>query len=130
MKMLTLSKPSRRTLVAGIIGACALGIAAMAAANDELGARKASIRYGDLNLATSTGAEALYTRILFASYVVCQASDRDANDNADPFALDACRKKIIAEAVTKIGKPTLYAVYNAKNATPLPTPIVTADSRK
>jgi UrcA family protein len=130
MKTIILPKTSRCTLAAGIVGACALGFAAMAAANDALGAPKVSIRYGDLNLATSQGAKVLYERIIIASYAVCQSSGRDANDNANPFALEACRKKIIAEAVSKIGKPTLYALYNAKKVKPLPTPIVTADSRK
>jgi UrcA family protein len=130
MKTIILPKTSRCTLAAGIVGACALGFAAMAAANDALGAPRASIRYGDLNLTTSQGAKVLYERIIIASYAVCQSSGRDGNDNADPFALEACRKKIIADAVTKIGKPTLYALYNAKNVKPLPTPIVTADSRK
>ena len=129
MKAIILPKTSRRALAAAIVGACALGFAAMAAANDALGAPKASIRYGDLNLATSQGAKVLYERIIIASYAVCQSSGRDGNDNADPFALEACRKQIIADAVSKIGKPTLYALYNAKNAKPLPTPIVTADSR-
>ena len=130
MKTIILPKTSRRTLASGILGACALAFAAMAAANDGLGTPKVSIRYGDLNLATSQGAKVLYERIIAASYAVCRSFGRDANDNADPFALEACRKKIIAGAVSKIGKPKLYALYNAKNAEPLPTPIVTADSRK
>jgi len=130
MKTIILSKTSRRTLVAGIVGACALGFAAMAAADDGLGTPKAVIRYGDLNLMTMKGAQVLYERITIASYAVCLSSGRDANDNADPFAVEDCRKKIIADAVSKIGKPTLYAVYNATHAKPLPAPIITAESRK
>ena len=99
MKTIILPKTSRCTLAAGIVGACALGFAAMAVANDELGTPKASIRYGDLNLATAQGAKVLYERIIMASYSVCRSSSRDENDNADPFALEACRKKIIADAV-------------------------------
>jgi UrcA family protein len=126
MKTIISPRTSPRTLAAGIVGACALGFVVTAAA----GAAKASIRYGDLNLATSQGAKVLYERIIIASYVVCRSSGRDGNDNADPLALEDCRKKIIADAVSKIGKPTLYAVYNANNAKPLPAPIVTAESRK
>jgi len=130
MTTIILPKTSRRTLAAGIVGVCAFGFAAMATADDMLGPPKASIRYGDLNLATAQGAKVLYERIIVASYVVCRPSSRDANDNATPFALEACPQKIIADAVSKIGKPTLYTLYNARNAKPLPTPIVTADSRK
>ena len=130
MNTMTLSNPIRRTLAVAIVSACALSFATITAAADDFGVPKANIRYGDLNLATSLGAKVLYERIISASYAVCQSFNRDRYDNADPLALQACRKKIIADAVTKIGKPALYAVYNAKNAKPLPAPILTAESRK
>ena len=57
MKTIILPNTSGCTLAAGIIGACALGFAAMASANDAFGAPKATIRYGDLNLATLQGAK-------------------------------------------------------------------------
>jgi UrcA family protein len=127
MKTIILSKTLRRALAAGIVSACALGFASMAAAADELGAPQVNIRYGDLNLAASQGAKMLYERIIRASYTVCRTYSRDNNDNADPLGLQDCRKKIIADAVAKIGRPTLYAVYNERNSKPLTAPIVTAD---
>lgn len=129
MHTMTRSIPMRRTLAAAIVGVFALGFGTVTAAADEFGVAKANIRYGDLNLATSQGAKVLYERINSASYVVCQSYGRDRNDNPDPRALQACRKKIIADAVTKIGKPALYAVYNAKNAKAPPAPVVTAKNR-
>jgi UrcA family protein len=130
MNTITRSNPIRRTLAVGIVSACALGFGTITAAADELGVPKANIRYSDLNLATPQGAKVLYERIISASYAVCQSFGRDRNDNADPSALQACRKKIVADAVTKIGRPALYAVYNARSAKPLPAPIVTAENRK
>ena len=130
MNTMNLSNPIRRTMAAAIVSACALGFGTITATANDLGAPKANIRYGDLNLASTQGAKALYQRIISASYVVCQAFDVDSRNNADPSAEQACRRKVIADAVTKIGKPMLYAVYNDRNAKRLPAPIVTAESRK
>ena len=130
MNTMTLSKQIRRSPAVAIVGAFALSFGTITWAGDELGVPKANIRYGDLNLATAQGAKVLYERINSASYAVCQSFDRDRNYNPDPSAVQACRKKIIADAVTKIGKPTLFAVYNARHATPLPAPIITAERHK
>ena len=130
MNTKTRSNPIRRTLAVALISAFAFGFGTIAAAADEFGVPKANIQYGDLNLATPQGAKVLYERIIGASYAVCQSFDRDRNDNADPLALRACTKKIIADAVTKIGKPALYAVYNGRHATPVPAPIVIAQSHQ
>ena len=107
MKTINLCRTSRRALATGIVSACALGFANIAAA-DEFGAPNASIRYGDLNLATLQGAKVLYERIISASYAVCQSYSRDRYDNADPWALQHCRTKIIADAVRGGGFPPLY----------------------
>ena len=130
MNTMTRSNPIRRILAIALIGSAALGFGTISAAADAVGVPKANIRFGDLNLATPQGAKVLYERIINASYAVCESFDRDRNLNADPAALRACRKQIIADAVTKIGKPALYAVYNERNAKRLPAPILTADSRK
>jgi UrcA family protein len=130
MNTMTRSHLIRRTLAVGLIGSFVLGLGTFTGAADAAHVPKANIRYGDLNLATSQGAKVLYGRIIGASYAVCQSFGRDNNDNADALALQGCRKKIIANAVTKIGKPTLYTVYNARNTKPLQAPIVTADSRR
>jgi UrcA family protein len=130
MKTINQSKKSRRILVAGIVSACAMSLATMAVAADDPSAPKVNIRYGDLNLATSQGAKTLYERLISASYAVCETYGRDANDNADPLGLQKCRNKVIADAVTKVGKPMLFAVYNERNRKPMQALIVTADSRK
>ena len=130
MNTTTLSQPIRRTLAVALIGEFVFGFGTNTAAADESGVPKANIRFGDLNLATPQGAKLLYERIVSAAYDVCQSFDRDRNDNADPLALHACVRKIIADAVVKVGKSTLYAVNDNGNAKPLPAPIVIAESRK
>jgi UrcA family protein len=114
----------RRTLTVALVGSFALGHMTNGAAADQFS------RYGDLNLATAQGAKTLFERIISASYAVCQSFDHDGFDNADPLALQSCRTKVIADAVTRIGTPALYAVYNARMTKPLPALIVTAQSRQ
>ena len=130
MDTMTRSRPILRVLAVGLIGSFALGLGTITAAADVPDMPKATIRFADLDLATAQGAMVLYERIIRASYEVCQSFDRDRNDQPDPLAMNACVKEIIANAVTKVGKPALYAVYKNRNAKPLPIPIVTADSRK
>ena len=114
----------------GLLAVCAATFGVGTASATDFGVPKASIRYDDLNLSTAKGATTLYQRIEKASYVACRNYDRDEHDNADPLSLRACRRKVIAAAVTKIGRPALYAEYNARNAVPLPSPIVTAGRGK
>jgi UrcA family protein len=120
----------RRTLTVALVGSFALGHMTNGAAADQFSVPTANIRYGDLNLATAQGAKTLFERIISASYAVCQSFDHDGFDNADPLALQSCRTKVIADAVTRIGTPALYAVYNARMTKPLPALIVTAQSRQ
>ena len=130
MNTMTRSNPIRCTLAVTVIGAFALGVGTITAAADDLAVPQATIRFGDLNLASPQGAKVLYERIVSASYIVCQPFDRDRNDQPAPFAAQACQRKLIADAVTKIGKPALYAAYNNRNATRLLAPIAIAESRK
>ena len=130
MNTMTRSNPILRVFAVALIGSFALGFGTISAAADNFGVPQANIRFGDLNLATAQGAKVLYERIMSASYAVCQSFDRDRNDNADPLALHACVKQIIADAVKKIGKPALYAIYNDRNANRVPAPIVIAESRE
>lgn len=72
------------------------------------GAASRTVKFADLNVASPSGAHVLYMRILAAAQAVC--SDY-------PFATDGnkarCVRDAIADAVTKIDRPELSAVYNA-----------------
>lgn len=126
MQTKTYESPSHAAPVLALLGACVLAVGAGRAVGADVGHSQTNIRYNDLNLSTAQGAKSLYARIEKASYEVCRHYDRDSRDNADPASLQGCRKKAIADAVTKIGKPMLYAEYNARNAPPIKTQIVTA----
>jgi UrcA family protein len=105
-----------RVVGLSLIGFFAGGAASSAVAAEFTGVPSAHVRYGDLNLETATGLNTLYKRIVVAAYEVCQPFGHDGNDNADPLAVQQCREKIIAAAVTKIDKPALYAVYHARTS--------------
>lgn len=118
----------RHTLA--IVGACALGVSTMTAVAADIGAPNATIRYSDLNLATPQGVKMLYARINSAAYALCESFGRNLNDQADPLALEDCRRKIIGDAVRKIDKPAVYATVNRRNVTPQRTQLVSAASRQ
>jgi UrcA family protein len=85
-------------------GGMAMPLAAAAAENGQV-----VVRFGDLNLATTAGAEALYTRIEAAARQVCP--------QADPVEMERhevamrCVQTVMAQAVSRIGNPQLAAVF-------------------
>ena len=72
------------------------------------------------------GASALYGRIVQAAYAVCDTADIGLWSRT---AVHDCISKAVADAVTKVGRPQLIAVYNAKNSRPLPVTLATAQTR-
>lgn len=112
------------------LGWLLLSAGADIAHGDDASIAKATIRYEDLNLATKKGNALLHARITGISYKLCRNYDRDSRDNADPSTAQACRKKVIAEAEQKIGRPTLYPQYHSRNAPPLAASLVTDTTLK
>ncbi len=86
----------------------------MAAERDET--RQVVVQFGDLNLSNPQGAAALYRRIASAANEVCDAYGIDSRVLGSRTSIDACVKKAISDAVTKVGRSELFAVYNAKNS--------------
>jgi UrcA family protein len=112
----------RRFVASAIIGTLAIGIAAVSLADDSQGVRKMTVKFGDLNLSTSEGAAELYTRIRTAAKIVC-APDYYA---PWPFGTGAadCVNKAVTDAVKKVNRAELIAVYNQHNKTPLASPLL------
>ncbi|MES1189630.1 MAG: UrcA family protein [Steroidobacter sp.] len=68
-----------------------------------------TVKYGDLNLATSAGAQRLYRRIVIAAERVCPTEGtRDLNRLAH---VRACRADAIARAVQAVNNAQLAAVH-------------------
>ena len=114
MKTLT-NVPS--VITTAIFGALSLSCGPLSIAADVSGTRQVVVKFEDLNLSNSQGATSLYTRIVTAAHAVCRSVDIDI---ASRRQLDACVHKAITDAVTKVGQPELFAIYNTHNRQVVP----------
>lgn len=90
----------------------ALAMPASAAGRPE-GVVTRVVKYGDLNLNTTEGAQALYDRLYKASWRVC----RDVIGGSGIAALQdrsVCMREVVEAAVRDVNKPTLTAVHQGK----------------
>jgi len=60
---------------------------------------------------------------------VCKPFDIDSRNLGSRTRMDACVHKAIAGAVTKVGRPELFAIYNAKNQKPVTIVVAAARTR-
>jgi UrcA family protein len=100
MKTATRSVLTLSTLA--LIGWSATAVAAPSRADDV--ATKV-VRFGDLDLSTATGAEALYERIAAAARVVCRGAER--------ALVRECKGRAVDDAVKAIGNPLLSSVHRS-----------------
>ena len=114
-----------RLISTAIFGILTLSWGAMSIAADESDAPQAIVKFGDLNLSNPQGAAALYHRIWSAAATVCRPQDDGSLASAS--RVRSCVHKAIADAVTKVDRAELVAVYNSKNHEP--RPIVVAQGR-
>jgi UrcA family protein len=120
MKTLIASATLPRLVTAAIFGALAFGIGTASIAADRSDVPQAVVKFGHLSLSNRQGATKLYDRIVVAANEVCKSFDTDIRDLTSQGQMLACIHKAIADAVTKVGHPELFAVYNARNHQPLP----------
>lgn len=117
MNTLTASKHIHALIPAAIFGALFSGLSAVSAADG--GSVSVDVRFADLNISSPSGALVLYNRIHKAAEGACSyywfKTDADQN---------RCVHDAIASAVTKVNHAGLFAVYIAKNKTPLPDTLV------
>ena len=108
----TASTHLRGLIAAAILGTLAAGFAGVSAAADNSEVRSETVHYADLNLSSPQGAAALYRRIKWAAQDVC-----GWHDDVLEMQVDAqpCVDKAIADAVTRVGRLELTAIYNAKH---------------
>jgi UrcA family protein len=110
------------TGLCGLIATATLGVACSFSAVSAAEATKSVdviVKFADLNISSQAGALALYDRIRWAAKSGCSYFY---------FTSDAaevrCLHDAIASAVTRVDSLALFAVYNARNKTPLPTALV------
>jgi UrcA family protein len=129
MKALTISNYLSPLLTTAIFGAFALTGSAVSTAADNSDAPQAVVKFADLNISTQQGAAALYGRIAAAADKVCNSYSVDIRDLVAQTRLNVCVHKAIADAVTNVGQPELFAIYSAKNHLPVPTLVATTQTR-
>src|SRR5579862_846141 len=122
-----LNKPPR-LITTAIFAALAMSCGALSVADAD-DVPQAVVKFGDLNLASPQGAAALYGRIVVAAYEVCKSFDIDMHGLEFPLEQLACVHKAVARAVTNVGRPELFAIYNARNPHPLPITVAAVPNR-
>jgi UrcA family protein len=115
MNTLTASTGLRGLIATVIVGALAVSFSAVAA-DASSKPINVNVKFADLNVSSQAGARVLYERIRAAAENGC--SYYWFKSDADQVR---CVHDSIANAVRKVDRFALYAVYNAKNKTPLPT---------
>jgi len=93
-----------------MVGATATWLACVLVAfNAHAGdVRSESVKFGDLNIGSQAGVEALYGRIHAAAWRVCQ---QPAGELA---GVGRCMRKAESEAIGKVNNPLLTAFYQKK----------------
>jgi UrcA family protein len=105
---------NNRALTVGLLLASA-GLAGFASAttttapdSSERGAKSATVRYHEQDLATSEGAKRLYSSLDRAAHEVCD----DTGEYALARSFADCERTAIADAVAQVDNAKLTAVYD------------------
>jgi UrcA family protein len=100
-------------IAATVFGVLSLSLSLVSAADPTPASR--TVKFADLNISDPSGAHALYMRIRAAAQVVC--SYYWFPTEADKAG---CVRDATADAVTRINRSALFAVYDATNKTSVP----------
>jgi UrcA family protein len=126
--MNTIASLPLRSLVAGaLLSALALSSAPVSSADEGTTPPQVIVKFAGLDISSSQGAAALYGRIHRAAVNVCS---RTYNNNfAYMLYKDACIKKTIADAVTKVDAPALSSIFASRYGVAAPVELAAADVR-
>jgi UrcA family protein len=126
--MNTTTSTPLRTLVAGaILSALALSFATASRADNGTAPPQVIVKFADLDVSTSQGAEALYRRIHSAAADVCL--QMYVSEDAYKWHKNACLQKVIGDAVIKVNRPALSAVFASKYGVSAPVVLAAAGTR-
>jgi UrcA family protein len=99
-------------ILSGSFG-CVLGAGAANAAVVDSAAPTRVVRYSAASLATDSGVQQLYRRILYAAKLVCPEESMDLTANS---LTAACRAQAVARAIQQIGNTRLAALYASSSS--------------
>ncbi len=126
--MNTIISPPRRTLVAGaILSALACAFATVSNAADDTAPPQVIVKFADLDVSTSQGAAALYRRIHSAAADVCLRMY--VTEETYKWHKNTCLQKVIGDAVVKVNRPALSAVFASKYGVSAPMVLAAAQAR-
>lgn len=117
MNISTPSTALRGLIVAAIFGAIASGCTPVSAG--ETSSVSFTVKYADLNVASPSGARALYERIRAAAQAGCSYYLFETEEDEARCVHDA-----IASAVAKVNQPALSAIFDAKFKAPAQASLV------
>ncbi len=106
------STPLRTAVAGAILSALAFSFATVSRADDGTTPPQVIVKFADLNVSTSPGAAALYRRIQSAAVDVC--SRMYVIRLAYEWHKYACLQDVIGDAVFKVNRPALFAVFASK----------------
>jgi UrcA family protein len=123
--MNTITSTRLRNLLAGaILSALTLSFATVSRADEGTAPPQVIVKFADLDVSTSKGAAALYGRIHSAAVDVC--SRMYVDEQAYKWHKSACLQKVIGDAVVKVNRPGLSAVFASKFGGASPTVVLAA----
>ena len=96
----------------GMLTSGSFGVSALEAEQSAL--PTVTVRYADLDLNTSAGAEELYARLRTAARHVCNVAE--ARALGDAMRSKACYQQVLAAAVNNVKSPMVDALHRAKGA--------------
>jgi len=83
-------------------------------AADEIVTKSEVVRFSDLNLSSDAGIRTLYKRIRQAARKVCAQANDSVHLEQKNFR--ACQETAVAQAVSKVNRPSLTAMHNSQNS--------------
>jgi UrcA family protein len=127
---MTTSSRISRILAATIFAALTGSIATVSFASDSPDALQVKVKYGDLNVSSTSGATSLYNRIRDAADSVCHPfRPLNPGDLAARKVFTACVHKAMSNAINEVNEPALFTVADAKNGTSKPILLASGQAR-
>jgi len=114
-------------VASAILSSLALGFATASSAGEGSTPPQVIVKFADLDVSTSRGAAILYGRIEGAAETVCARMYISAE--AYRWAKRTCLPKVIGEAVTKVDRPALSALFASHYGVSPPVLLAVAGAR-
>jgi len=127
MNTMTTANRFHSLIATAFFSVLSANLAVLPAAADSVVPPTVTVKFGDLDVSHPQGAAVLYGRIRVAAETVCSPYDRSGL--SAKLHLDACVKRAVADAVTAVNEPALFAVYSAKMGKTAPVRIASLHYR-